>query len=99
MQLEVIGVRTSNKETEKEDTLAGGETGIGNDQGRTNTEGSEPQETECEPEQITVTGGKKRGRKQRLVSYSSQDSASSLDDTSSRRSGRKRTAVTKMGGS
>ena len=52
---------------------------------------------EREAEQIPATGGKKRGRKQRLVSYSSQDSASSLDETSSRRSGRKRTAVTKMG--
>ena len=61
----------------------------------TNAEGTEPQETEREPEHISVTGGKKRGRKQRLVSYSSQDSASSLDETSS---GRKRTAVTKMGG-
>ena len=73
------------------------ETEIGNDRGRANTEGTEPQETEREAEHMPVTGGKKRGRKQRLVSYSSQDSASSLDETSSRRSGRKRTAVTKMG--
>ena len=98
VQPEAIGVRPSNKETEKGDTLAG-ETGIENDWGRTNTEGIEPQETEREPKHISVTGGKKRGRKQRLVSYSSQDSASSLDETSSRRSGRKRIAVTKMGGS
>ena len=107
VQPEAIGVRPSNKETEQGDTLAG-ETGIGNDWGRTNIEGAEPQETntggiepqetEREPKHISVTGGKKRGRKQRLVSYSSQDSASSLDETSSRRSGRKRTAVTKMGG-
>ena len=96
VQPEVIGVRPSNKETANEDTLACTE--IENDRGRTNTEGTEPQETEREPEHIPVTGGKKRGRKQRLVSYSSQDSASSLDETSSRRSGRKRTAVTKMGG-
>ena len=96
VQPEVITVRPSNEETAKEHTLAR-ETEIGNDRGRANTEGTEPQETEREPEHIPVTGGKKRGRKQRLVSYSSQDSASSLDETSSRRSGRKRTAVTKMG--
>ena len=54
-----------------------------------------PQETEREVAKNPQTGGKKRGRK--LVSYSSEDSASSLNETSSRRSGRKRTAVTKMG--
>ena len=97
VQPEVITVRPSNEETAKEHTLAC-ETGIENDRGRANTEGTEQQETEREPEHIPVTGRKKRGRKQRLVSYSSQDSASSLDETSSRRSGRKRTAVTKMGG-
>ena len=96
VQPEVITVRPSNDETAKEHALAR-ETEIGNDRGRANTEGTEPQETEREAEHMPVTGGKKRGRKQRLVSYSSQDSANSLDETSSRRSGRKQTAVTKMG--
>ena len=36
--------------------------------------------------EIPQAGSKKRGRKERLVSYSSQVSASSLDQTSSRRS-------------
>ena len=46
---------------------------------------------------LPVPGGKKRTtRKARLVSYSSQED--SLDETVSRRSGRKRRAVTKMGG-
>ena len=48
------------------------------------------------------TTGKKKGassRKARLVSYSSQgDSQDETSSTTSRRSGRKRTAVTKMGG-
>ena len=49
------------------------------------------------PGDQTVPGGKKRTtRKARLVSYSSQDD--SQDETASRRSGRKRTAVSKMGG-
>ena len=96
VQPEIITVRPSNYETATEYTLAR-ETEIGNDRGKENTEGIEPQETEREAEQMPVTGGKKRGRKQRLVSYSSQDSASSVDETGSRRSGRKRTAVTKMG--
>ena len=45
--------------------------------------------------------GKKKGtsRKARLVSYSSQeDSHDEMGSIASRRSGRKRTAVTKMGG-
>ena len=44
-------------------------------------------------------GDEKRNRekKQRLVSFSRQDSNSSIDDTATRRIGRKRTAVTKMG--
>ena len=51
--------------------------------------------------QPTQAPGKKKGtsKKARLVSYSSQED--SQDDTgsiASRRSGRKRTAVTKMGG-
>ena len=96
VQPETITIRPSNYETATEYTLAR-ETEIGNDRGRENTEGIEPQETEREAEQMSVTGEKKRGRKQRLISYSSQDSASSFDKTSSRRSGRKRTAVTKMG--
>ena len=40
----------------------------------------------------------KREKKKRLVSYSSQDSNSSIESATLRRSGRKRTAVTKMGG-
>ena len=40
----------------------------------------------------------KREKKKRLVSYSSQDLNSSIEATTSRRIGRKRTAVTKMGG-
>ena len=46
---------------------------------------------------IAQAGNKKRVRKQRLVSYSSQESASSQDETISRSSRRKRTAVNKMG--
>ena len=42
-----------------------------------------------------VSDTKKRAKKQRLVSYSSQDSGS---DTGSRRNNQKRAAVTKMGG-
>ena len=46
---------------------------------------------------LPVPGGKKRTtRKARLVSYSSQEDIQ--EETSSRRSARKRTAVTKMGG-
>ena len=51
-------------------------------------------ETERDGSEIPKTESKKRGRKQWLFLYSSQDSASLLDETSSRRSGRKRTAVT-----
>ena len=47
--------------------------------------------------EIPHIGTKKRVRKQRLVSYSIQESASSQDETTSRRSGRKRAAVNKMG--
>ena len=67
---------------------------IAMNQRKGDTGGITPQETELEAEQIPEipeTKEKKRGRKQRLVSYSSQDSASP------RRSERKRTAVTKMG--
>ena len=46
----------------------------------------------------TIDGTKGKGKKKHLVSYSSQDSKSSIESTTSRRSGRKRTAVTKMGG-
>ena len=46
---------------------------------------------------IPQAGKKKRVRKQRLVSYSSQKTASSQDKTTSRRSRRQRTAVNKMG--
>ena len=40
----------------------------------------------------------KREKKKRLFSYSSQDSSSSIESATSSRSGRKRTAVTKIGG-
>ena len=47
--------------------------------------------------ELSAAGGKKKrtARQQRLVLYSSQDSES---ETASRKSSRKRTAVTKMGG-
>ena len=47
VQPDIITVRPSNDETAKEYTLAR-ETEIGNDRGRENTEGTEPQETERE---------------------------------------------------
>ena len=95
-QSEIITIRPSNYETATEYTMAR-EKEIEANRRKEDTEGNILQEVEREAEQIPATGGKERGRKQRLVSYSSQDSASSLDETSSRRSGRKRTAVTKMG--
>ena len=99
IQSEIITTRPSNYETATDYTLAR-EQEIAMNQRKGDTGGVTPQETELGAEQIPEipeTKEKKRGRKQRLVSYSSQDSASSLDETSSRRSGRKRTAVTKMG--
>ena len=94
---ETITIRPSDYEAAAECTIAREaeiETNRRKDDNKENTQ----QETEREVTQNPQTGGKKRGRKQRLVvSYSSQDSASLLDETSSRRSGRKRTAVTKMG--
>ena len=99
IQPEIITTRPSNYETVTDYTIAR-EQEIAMNQRKGDTGGITPQETELEAEQIPEipeTKEKKRGRKQRLVSYSSQDSASSLDKTSSRRSGRKRTAVTKMG--
>ena len=96
VQTETITIRPSNYETATDYTIAR-EQEIEANRRREDTGGIPPQETEREAEQIPATGEKKRGRKQRLVSYSSQNSASSLDETSSRRSGRKRTAVTKMG--
>ena len=95
-QTETITIRPSNYETATDYTMAR-EQEIEANRRKEDTGGITPQETERETEQIPATGGKRRGRKQRLVSYSSQDSASSLDETSSRRSGRKRTTVTKMG--
>ena len=56
VQPEIITVRPSNYETATEYTLAR-ETEIGNDRGRKNTEGIEPQETEREAEQMPVIGG------------------------------------------
>ena len=99
VQTETITIRPSNYETATDYTIAR-EQEIEANRRKENTGGITPQETEREAEQIPEipeTKEKKRGRKQRLVSYSSQDSASSLAETSSRRSGRKRTAVTKMG--
>ena len=58
--------------------------------------GEEEDIPEATPRTGPAAGGrKKRAAKQQLVSYSSQDSES---DTASRKSSRKRTAVTKMGG-
>ena len=96
VQTETITIRPSNYETATEYTMAREQENEANRR-KEDTGGITPQKTEREAERIPATGGKKRGGKQRLVSYSSQDSASSLDETSSRRSGRKRTAVTKMG--
>ena len=99
IQPEIIKTRPSNYETATDYTIAR-EQEFAMNQRKGDTGGITQQETELEAEQIQEipeTKEKKRGRKQRLVSYSSQDSASSLDETSSRRSGRKRTAVTKMG--
>ena len=89
VQTKTITIQPSNYETATEYTMAR-EQEIEANRRREDTGGITPQETEREAEQIPATGRKKRGRKQRLVSYSSQDSASSLDETSSRRSGRKR---------
>ena len=94
VQTETITIRPSNYETATDYTIAR-EQEIEANRSQEDTGGITPQETEREVEQIPATREKKRGRKQRLVSYSSQDSAISLDETSSRRSGRKRTAVTK----
>ena len=99
IQPEIITTRPSNYETATDYTIAR-EQEIAESQRKEDTGRITPQEMEREAEQIPEipeTKEKKRGRKQRLVSYTSQDSASSLDETSSRRSGRKRTAVTKMG--
>ena len=89
VQTETITIRHSNYETATEYTMAR-EQEIEANGRKEDTGGITPQETEREAEQTPATGGKKRGRKQRLVFYSSQDSASSLDETSSRQSGRKR---------
>ena len=93
---ETITIRPSDYETETEYTMAR-ETKIEINRRKEDTTGNTPRETEREVEQNPETRGKKRGRKHRLVSYSSQESASSLDETSSRRSGRNHTAVTKIG--
>ena len=47
---------------------------------------------------IKSTERKEKEIKKRLILYSSQDSNSSIESTTSRRSGRKRTGVIKMGG-
>ena len=96
-QPEIITIRPSNYETATEYTMAREQEIEATNRSKEDTEGNIPQEVERKAEQIPATGVKKGGRKQRLVSYSSQDLASSLNETSSRRSGRKRIAVTKMG--
>ena len=72
---ETIKIRPSDYETATEYTMAR-ETEIEINRRKENTRGNTAQETERELEQNPETGGKKRGRKQRLVSYSSQDSTS-----------------------
>ena len=58
--------------------------------------GKEDDVLKADPQPVpTACEKKKRAKKQRLVSYSSQDSGS---DTGSRKNSRKRTAVTKMDG-
>ena len=93
-QTEKITIRPSDYETATEYTIA--REAVIETNRRKNDNGGRETKGDGDSE-IPQTGNKKRGRKQRLLSYSSQDSASSLDETSSRRSGRKRTAVTKMG--
>ena len=91
IQPEIITIGPSNYEAATDYTIAR-EQEIAENQRKGDTGGITPQATERESEQIPEipeTKEKKRGRKQRLVSYSSQDSASSLDETSSRRSGEK----------
>ena len=94
--METITIQPSEYETATKFTIAR-EVEIETNRRKDDTTKNTPQETEREVAQNPQTGVKKRGRKQRLVSYSSQDSAISLDETSSRRSGRKCTAVIKMG--
>ena len=101
-QTETITIRPSAYETATTRRLRDGEYTIAReaeiDTNRRKNDMTEEKgkETERDESEIPQTGSKKRERKQRLVLYSSQDSASSLDETSSRCSGRKRTAVTKM---
>ena len=92
---ETITIQPSDYETATEYTVTR-EAEIETNRRKDDTTENTQQETEREASQSPQTGRKNRGRKQQLVSYSSPDSASSLDETSSRRSGRKRTAVTKM---
>ena len=69
---------------------------IGKGSGKSAKVGEEDGIPEATERTVPAAGGKKkRAAKQRLVSYSSQDSES---DTTSQKLGRKRTAVTKMGG-
>ena len=95
-QTETITVRPSTYETATEYTIAL-EAEIETNRRKNDTTEDNQKETERDRSEIPQNGSKMRGSKQRLVSYSSQDSASSLDETSSRRSGSKVTAVTKMG--
>ena len=101
-QTETITIRPSTYKTATEYTLAR-EAEIEtnrrkNDTTEENRKGTERDEAETQDRsEIPQTGSKKRRRKHWLVSYSSQDAENSLDETSSRRSGRKRTAVNRMG--
>ena len=101
--METLTVLPSNYETATNFTLAR-EAEIKTNRRKNENAEEHPNEAErddAEPKEITdipQAGNKKRVRKQRLVSYSSQKTASSQVETTSRRSGRKRTAVNKMGG-
>ena len=95
-QTETITIRPSDYETATEYIIAR-EAEIDTNRRKNDKTEENRMETERDESVIPQTGSKKREMKPRLVSYSSQHSASSLDETSSRRSGRKCTAVTKMG--
>ena len=70
VQFETITTRPSNYETATEYTMAR-EKEIEANRRKEYTGGNIPQEIKRKAEQIPETGGEKRGRKQRLVSYSS----------------------------
>ena len=82
-QTETITIRPRSYETATEYTIAR-EAEIETNRRKNGTTEENRKEKERDESEIPRTGSKKRGRKQRLVSYSSQDSASSLEETSSR---------------